>query len=91
MLNVIEREIQYNKARCWEMLGMADLGVRGYKKVLDMAPQKGKTGVDRVDDDDEEVEEEQWTLEAAYAMSTLYALNGNGERAREITEKYLVV
>ncbi|KAK5944375.1 transcription factor TFIIIC subunit tfc4 [Knufia obscura] len=91
MVDLIKREVEYNKARCWEMLGMADLGMRGYRKVLDMA--------DRVKDEAGEVEEkdaeqqecEEYTMEAAYAMSTLYALNGNGEKAREITEKYLVV
>lgn len=79
------------------MMGMADLGMRAYKKVLEMAPSPPlqKMDVDEAenggDENDKEDEDEHWTMEAAYAMSTLYALNGNGAKAREITEKYLVV
>ncbi|KAK5072893.1 transcription factor TFIIIC subunit tfc4 [Lithohypha guttulata] len=102
MVDVVKREIEFNKARCWELLGMADLGMRSYQKVLDMAPQKqqvskdmGNTNVDeaeeREQEEDEEEVEEHWTMEAAYAMATMYALNGNGQKAMEITEKHLVV
>lgn len=91
MVGVVKREIAFNKARCWEMLGMADLGAKGYKKVLDLAPQKASGESGEEDDDDNDDHEEEWTMEAAYAMSTLYALNGNGAKAREIAEKYLVV
>lgn len=94
MLSVVKREIEFNKARCFEMMGMSDLGMRSYGKVLDMAPQQAgysnRNGLAEAEQEDAEGEEE-WTMEAAYAMATLYALNGNGEKAREITERYLVV
>lgn len=92
MIEIVRREIAFNKARCWEMLGMADLSMRGYKKVLDMAPSKGREPkVDAMEQDEIEEAEEEWTMEAAYAMSVMYAMSGNGVKAREITEKYLVV
>lgn len=95
MVDVVKREIEFNRARCWEMLGMADLGMQGYQRVLDLTPKKS-SGLGHVQnaDDVDEIEqdgEEHWTMEAAYAMATVYAMNGNNECAREITEKYLVV
>jgi len=96
MVDLIRREIEFNKARCWEMLGMADLGVRRYKNVLDMADRvksdRATNSCNELEGKDlEQQESEELTMEAAYAMSMIYALNGNGEKAREITEKYLVV
>jgi len=94
VVDLIKREVEFNKARCWEMLGMADLGMRGYQRVLDLADRaRNASGEDEehAEEDTEQQEGEEFTMEAAYAMSTLYALNGNSEKARAITEKYLVV
>ncbi|KAK4947569.1 transcription factor TFIIIC subunit tfc4 [Elasticomyces elasticus] len=74
LLTVIEREIEFNRARCWHMLGMSDLAIRSYEKMLSI----GESDAD-------------YTMEAAYAMQTIYALSGNAIMARDITEKYLVV
>jgi len=79
---VVEREIALNRARCWHMLGMADLAVRAYEKVL--AP-------DGHDPDRGERTDTDYTMEAAYAIQTMYALSGNTEMARHVTEKWLVV
>ncbi|KAI1613202.1 hypothetical protein EDD37DRAFT_561902 [Exophiala viscosa] len=73
LLAVIEREIEYNRARCWHMLGMSDLAIRSYEKMLSIG------------------ESADYTMEAAYAIQTIYALSGNAIMAREVTEKYLVV
>ena len=78
---VVKREIEFNRARCWHMMGMSDLAVRGYEKMLDMPlsePDAGQVV-------------ERYTMEAAYAMSTMYALSGDAETARQIAEKWLVV
>lgn len=97
MVDVVKREIEFNRARCWEMLGMADLGMKGYQRVLNQALKKASglgRFVENANDEEEaeqQDEEENWTMEAAYAMATMYAMNGNGQRAREITEKYLVI
>lgn len=101
MIDLVNREIEFNRARCWEMMGMPDLAVRGYKKMLELPlPLPGPKG-DRIghqqgnEDDNEnengEEEPETWDMEAAYAMSTIYMINGDGQKAREIVEKYMVV
>jgi len=74
LLAVIEREIEFNRARCWHMLGMSDLAIRAYEKMLSI----GESTSD-------------YTMEAAYAIQTIYALSGNAIMAREVTEKYLVI
>ncbi|ETI20564.1 hypothetical protein G647_08601 [Cladophialophora carrionii CBS 160.54] len=82
---LIEREVEFNRARCWHMLGMADLAVSGYQKMLSLAVPS--PGIDREDT----MKYTDFTMDAAYAMSTIYAMSGNMEMARDVTEKYLVV
>ncbi|EXJ77260.1 hypothetical protein A1O3_10418 [Capronia epimyces CBS 606.96] len=79
---LIEREIEFNRARCWHMMGMSDLAVRAYAKVLSCAAPQGHA---------DEAKYADYTMDAAYAIQTMYALSGNPAMARVITEKYLVV
>ncbi|EXJ54347.1 hypothetical protein A1O7_09686 [Cladophialophora yegresii CBS 114405] len=82
---LIEREIEFNRARCCHMLGMADLAVNGYQKMLSLAVPS--SGIDREDT----MKYTDFTMDAAYAMSTIYAMSGNMEMARGVTERYLVI
>ncbi|OAP54854.1 hypothetical protein AYL99_11302 [Fonsecaea erecta] len=75
---LIEREIAFNRARCWHMLGLSDLAVRAPAASAESGKDKDASRAD-------------FTMEAAYAIQTMYALSGNPEMAREVTEKYLVV
>ncbi|KAJ9617879.1 transcription factor TFIIIC subunit tfc4 [Knufia peltigerae] len=43
--NVVEREIELNRARCWQMLGLSDLAVRSYEKLLPENPVSSPTSV----------------------------------------------
>lgn len=81
---LIEREIEFNRARCWHMMGISDLAVRAYAKVLSLANPTGPAQPDQPKYAD-------YTMDAAYAIQTMYALSGNPVMARDITEKYLVV
>ena len=83
VLESVKVEVEFNRARMWQMLGMGDLAMKGYAKVL-------CSGGDLVTPRNED-EVEDYSKEAAYAMQILYAMNGNMEKARQITEKYLVV
>lgn len=88
---VIEQEIEFNRARCWHMLGMMDLALRSYQKVL--AIGSTASGHHKLGNGPEEPGKhfQDFTREAAYAISTIYGLSGNANKAREVTEKYLVV
>lgn len=86
-------EVEFNRARIWHMLGLGDLAVKGYAKVLELR---------RVDSAERERRGEagngvegggmdSYVMEAAYAIQTTYALNGDLDSARAVTEKWMVV
>jgi general transcription factor 3C polypeptide 3 (transcription factor C subunit 4) len=82
---LIEREIEYNRARCYHMLGLADLAIRSYEKMLSLAVPSTRAGQEG------SMMHTDFAMDAAYAISTIYATSGNMEMARDVTEKYLVV
>lgn len=86
---LVESEIEFNRARCWHMLGMSDLAVRSYQKMLSLSHPQPSTP--SADDSTTKNAPPEYTMEAAYAIQTMYALSGNAEMAREVTERYLVV
>ena len=75
-----EKEIKYNQARVWQMLGLSDLALREYEEVLESFQP-------------EEASEEgrECSMEAAFAAANIYASNGDPAMARHIAEKWLVV
>lgn len=66
-------EIEFNRSRIWQMLGLTNLAVEGYWQTLH---QQGDSAI---------------KSEAAFALQTIYALGGDTQRAREITEEWLVI
>ena len=95
----VQHEISFNLARMWQMLGMADLGMREYAKLLDTSKPDpkldsrlvGNTGVDGGADYAAKQQADNYSNESAYALQVMYAMNGNLDMAKQITEKYLVV
>ncbi|ETN43264.1 uncharacterized protein HMPREF1541_02423 [Cyphellophora europaea CBS 101466] len=89
------REIAFNRARCWGMLGLGGLAVEGFKRVLEDEDREVK-GKEKVGDDMEidgrgDNGADGLDMQAAYAVATTYALSGDVEAARRVTERYLVV
>lgn len=87
-----ESEVRFNRARVWAMLGMGDLAVRGYAGLLN----DGVLGLggheNGMGDDAMETERKaEMDMQTAYALATTYALNGDVQSAKRITERYLVV
>ena len=95
----VQHEISFNRARMWQMLGMADLGMREYAKLLDTSKPdpnldsrlsgSAGTGDTAVYGADQQADD--YSKESAYALQVMYAMNGNVDMAKQITEKYLVV
>ena len=67
------KEVEFNQARIWNLLGLSNLAVAAYERVLET-------------EKDVKVKSE-----AALALQMIYALSGDTERARDITEQWLVV
>ena len=91
---LVKMEIEFNRARIWHMLGLANLAVSGYGKVLGSNtagrhPRAGDEAVDAVKVTD--TLREDFSREAAYAMQTAYAMSGDLDAAMDITEKWLVI
>lgn len=99
-----EVEIEFNRARVWQMLGMSDLAIQAYEKALALRPEESSIHADNdiypplPSDTNNDLfnhkaasADLEYTMEAAYAIQTMYALSGNMDMARRVTEKYLVV
>ena len=96
LMREVEREIEFNRARCWQMLGMEDVATRCYWAVVRRFEEveMGMTREDSAGEDGAdggEGDSKAWKMQAAYALASTYAMNGDAATAREITEKYLVV
>jgi general transcription factor 3C polypeptide 3 (transcription factor C subunit 4) len=81
-----DMEMEYNRARIWNMLNLTNLAVEGYKKVIDTSQGK-KPGHDTRSS----LPKANLATEAAYGLQMSYALSGDMEMARRITEKWLVI
>ena len=78
-----KQEAEYNVAHAYHLLGLTHLAIPYYERCLAIsatAPvEKSGCGV------------EDFAHEAAFALQSFWAASGNMEKARELTEKWLVV
>ena len=80
------QEAEYNMAKTWHMLGLTHLAVPGFEKVLALSEK-----VHAEKDPQSRYEAEDFAKEAAFALQQMFALAGNYEAARAITQRWLVV
>jgi len=73
------QEAHYNIARIYHMLGMNHLALPYYQKVLDETAGGKRSN------------REDLVIDTAYNLQTMYAVAGNLELARKITERWLVI
>lgn len=71
------QEASYNIARTFHMLGLTHLAGPYYKEVLE--------------DPEAATQEEDLVLDAAYNLQTIYAMAGNWQMAKKITDRWLTV
>ncbi|KAH0298971.1 TPR-like protein, partial [Aureobasidium melanogenum] len=96
---ILEQEAVYNVGRSWHLLGIMHLAIPEYEKCLALADRvrkearekKRQEESDGQGDDQEEVDPEEFTQEAAFALMHILAMNSNEKAARKIAEKYLVM
>ena len=69
-------EAHYNVARAYHMLGLVNLALPYYWKVLNKPTEYAK---------------EDLVIDAAYNMQTIYMMSGNPEMAQSITKEFLVI
>jgi general transcription factor 3C polypeptide 3 (transcription factor C subunit 4) len=87
------QEAEYNVARMWHYLGLTHLAMPAYEKTLALSAQVQAERHLQVEAEasEPEFETEDYSREAALALQNIYALAGNDEAARAITEEWLVI
>lgn len=97
------QEMEFNFARVYHTLGLSHLAVRGYEKCLslgdeiqgDAHAQQSKLNEEHDALNEDGSESSVWTesfcREAAYALQCIYALSGDKESAKGVTERWLVI
>ena len=78
-----KQEAKFNVARVYHMLGLTHLAVPYYLQCLDI--RRGAQHAGR----DSEIED--FTREAAIALQVIWMASGNVDKAREVTEEWLVL
>lgn len=78
-----KQEAEYNVAHAYHLLGLTHLAIPYYERCLAMnaAVQVEESGCGT----------ENFAQEAAIALQSFWAASGNMEKARQLTEKWLVV
>lgn len=77
------QEASFNVARVFHMLGLTHLGVQYYLECLEIGRDLESLGANHAVDG--------ISRETAYALQSIWIANGNNDKARNITEKWLVL
>ncbi|OQO01676.1 hypothetical protein B0A48_12713 [Cryoendolithus antarcticus] len=99
-----KQEAEYNVARFWHALGLSHLAVPGYERALALSVkvqeeklqgrearrELAELGEGEMHGDDG-LDKEDFAMEAAFALQSLYAFSGNLGAARRVTEEWLVL
>jgi general transcription factor 3C polypeptide 3 (transcription factor C subunit 4) len=85
------QEMEFNMGMLWNSIGLLHLAVPAYQKCIDLSPRlKKKRGKARKKKSAETAEED-FAPEAALALRTILAINGDMESAMALTRKWLVL
>ena len=76
----VRQEAEYNVAHAYHLLGLTHLAVPYYERCLEMSAQV-ESGC----------EAEDFAREASFNLQNFWAASGNKGKARELTEKWLVI
>ncbi|KAJ4330594.1 transcription factor TFIIIC subunit tfc4 [Didymella glomerata] len=101
----LRQEAEFNVGRVWHGLGLVQLALPRYEKCIALSEDVGREAEqerrarreDSMGDEggqehrDAEGAHEDFATEAAFAMQSLYAVSGNFEAARNVTQEVLVI
>jgi general transcription factor 3C polypeptide 3 (transcription factor C subunit 4) len=78
-----KQEAEFNVGHAYHLLGLTHLAIPYYERCLDLSPAVQTEKVD--------LRGEDLSQEAAFALQGFWAASGNMRKARELTEKFLVI
>jgi general transcription factor 3C polypeptide 3 (transcription factor C subunit 4) len=82
-LRVERQEAEYNMGRAYQILGLSHLAIPYYERSLELSSTNRKEPCT--------TEIEDFASHAAYALQSIWAVNGQVELARAVTEDWLVL
>jgi general transcription factor 3C polypeptide 3 (transcription factor C subunit 4) len=83
------QEAEFNAARIWHGLGLVSLAIPAYERCIALSKRVRQEAEDKCMDGEWGCED--FKFEAAFAMQSIYAVSGNVEEARAVTERILVL
>ncbi|KAH7394043.1 hypothetical protein DE146DRAFT_660584 [Phaeosphaeria sp. MPI-PUGE-AT-0046c] len=83
------QEAEFNFARIWHGLGLVSLAIPAYERCIAMSERVKQEAEDMCTDGD--WSHEDFKYEAAFAIQSIYAISGNHDGARRVTENVLVL
>lgn len=83
------QEAEYNFGRIWHGLGLVSLAIPAYERCIALSDRVKQEAEDQCTDGNWGHEDFQY--EAAFAIQSIYAISGNHNAARRITESVLVL
>lgn len=87
---ILLQEAEFNRARIWHGLGLVSLAIPAYEKVIELSERVKQEEQDKCTDEETRGHED-FKYEAAFAIQSIYAISGNLEGARKVTEDVLVL
>jgi general transcription factor 3C polypeptide 3 (transcription factor C subunit 4) len=83
------QEAEFNFARIWHGLGLVSHAIPAYERCIKLSERVRQEAEDQCTDGEWGFED--FKYEAAFAIQSIYAISGNAEAARNITESILVL
>ncbi|KAF2129943.1 TPR-like protein [Dothidotthia symphoricarpi CBS 119687] len=83
------QEAEFNVGRMWHSLGLVTQALPAYERCIYLSKRVKSEAEDRCSDGEWGVED--FATEAAFALQSIYAVTGNLEGARRVTEEVLVI
>lgn len=86
---ILQQEAEFNVARIWHGLGLVSHALPAYERCMALSERVKREAEDRCSDVSWGCED--FGAEAAFAVQSIYAVSGNLEGARRVTEGVLVL
>lgn len=83
------QEAEFNFARIWHGLGLVSHAIPAYERCIALSKRVKQEAEDQCTDETWDYED--FKYEAAFAIQSIYAVSGNAEAARNVTESILVL
>jgi general transcription factor 3C polypeptide 3 (transcription factor C subunit 4) len=83
------QEAEFNVARVWHALGLVSLALPAYERCIKLSERVKREAEDQCRDGN--WGHEDFAFEAAFAVQSIYAVSGNAEAAKAVTESVLVI